>query len=353
MSDHKILEIRLTAPPSETQCNVEESSEPMQHRLNYFKADFPSINKELIEVNWTELLDGKCVADQYGVFLHTVNEISRKYTPQLKMNTKTYRSKFYRKRRALMRKRRKVLTAINMCKNPGHKENLQQKFDNIESQIKSSHEAEKTHDETEAVKKISKNTKYFYAYARKNQKCKDRVGPLRDKSTSEIISDDTQIANKLQQQFCSVFSKSTGENKIQDAKTFFNSYDHQQPHISDIQFLKGDIVRSISELKSNSAPGLDGFSALVLKKCAEALSTPLYTIFRQSLDTGEVPNLLKDAIIVPIHKGGLKSQPQNYRPINLISHVLKVLEKIIRNELVYYLETQNLMNPNQHAFRKH
>ena len=71
------------------------------------------------------------------------------------------------------------------------------------------------------------------------------------------------------------------------------------------------------------------------------------------MDTGEVPSILKDTIIVPIYKGGLKSLPQNYRPINLISHILKVLEKIVRSRIVNFLEENNLMNPNQHGFRPH
>lgn len=353
MSDHKLLEIRLTAPHSENTTDPVTKSETKEHRLNYFKADFSSINKELMEVNWNELLKDKSVADQYEHLLHTVNEVCRKYTPEARINN-TYRSKFYKERRALMRKRRRILTAINKCKHPVHKESLQQKFNNIESQIRTSHEKEQMHDETEAVKKISTNTKYFYAYARRKQKSKDRIGPLIEKSTSEIISDDQQIADKLQQQFCSVFSKPSEENKIHDAKSFFfNTKPNNQRYLDDIQFTNNDIERAISELKSTSAPGLDGFPAVLLKNCAETLSTPLHIIFRHSLDTGEVPSLLKDAIIVPIHKGGLKSQPQNYRPINLISHILKVLEKLIRNSLVYYLEEQEFMNPNQHAFRKY
>ena len=79
----------------------------------------------------------------------------------------------------------------------------------------------------------------------------------------------------------------------------------------------------------------------------------LYIIYRQSLDRSEIPDEWKDAIITPIHKGGLRSLPKNYRPINLISHLPKVLEKVRKNTLVKFLENNNLMNKNQHGFRKH
>ena len=62
--------------------------------------------------------------------------------------------------------------------------------------------------------------------------------------------------------------------------------------------------------------------------------------------------MLKDAIITPIHKGGLKSDPKNYRPINLISQLIKTFEKVICVKIVTYLEENEKMNNNQHGFRK-
>ena len=162
-----------------------------------------------------------------------------------------------------MRKRR-VITAINKCLNQTHQANLQNKLDNIETDIKDSHCAEKTHEETEAIKKIASNTKYFYAYARLKQKTKEKVGPFVDRSTSEIISDEKQIADRLQSQFCAVFSDSDPPRKITDAKAFFfnNSEKSKINSINNIEFTTSDIQKAIKELRSSAAPGLDGFSAL-------------------------------------------------------------------------------------------
>ena len=65
--------------------------------------------------------------------------------------------------------------------------------------------------------------------------------------------------------------------------------------------------------------------AWMLKNCAAELSELLFILFRHSIDDGEVPNLLKDAVIVPNHRGGLKSQPQNYRPINLEQVIMRLM----------------------------
>ena len=42
---------------------------------------------------------------------------------------------------------------------------------------------------------------------------------------------------------------------------------------------------------------------------------------------------------------------ENYRPISLTSHVIKVFERIIRKNLVEYLEENQLLCSNQHGFR--
>ena len=122
--------------------------------------------------------------------------------------------------------------------------------------------------------------------------------------------------------------------------------------IGDIQFSEEDIIKAIDELDTNSAPGPDRFPAIFLKKCKHKLAKPLYIIYRKSLDQGVVPDCLKLSHITPIYKDGSRKVPKNYRPVALTSHLSKVFEKIVRNSLVSFIEKHNLMNPNQHGFRK-
>ena len=79
---------------------------------------------------------------------------------------------------------------------------------------------------------------------------------------------------------------------------------------------------------------------------------PLTLFYRKSLKEGVLPACCKSAAVVPIHKGGGKSSPANYRPVSLTPVIVKILERIIRTSLVKYLETNNFMNDTQHGFRK-
>ena len=51
------------------------------------------------------------------------------------------------------------------------------------------------------------------------------------------------------------------------------------------------------------------------------------------MEEGSIPDSLKDGIVTPVYKGGDKTQPKNYRPVTLTSHIIKVFERIVCDEL--------------------
>ena len=75
----------------------------------------------------------------------------------------------------------------------------------------------------------------------------------------------------------------------------------------------------------------------MLVELADEIAEPLAAIFQNSLETGEVPRSWKVADIVPIFKKGMKSVPGNYRPVSLTSHIGKLMEKIIKEEITGHL----------------
>lgn len=43
--------------------------------------------------------------------------------------------------------------------------------------------------------------------------------------------------------------------------------------------------------------------------------------------------------------------PANYRPVSLTSHIIKIFGRVIRKQLVHYLESNKLLCNKQHGFR--
>ena len=101
-----------------------------------------------------------------------------------------------------------------------------------------------------------------------------------------------------------------------------------------------DIEKAIDKLSSNSAGGPDGFPAILLKKCKLSLSKHIYSLWRESMDQGQVPLLLKQATITPVHKGGSLKTIGQYPllPISLRSLKEYSVKKLVKDHvsLNYY-----------------
>ena len=61
---------------------------------------------------------------------------------------------------------------------------------------------------------------------------------------------------------------------------------------------------------------------------------------------------MKIAKIVPIHKSGNKKILNNYRPISILPAFSKLLEKLVCNRLVQFIENKNLLYQHQYGFRE-
>lgn len=70
-----------------------------------------------------------------------------------------------------------------------------------------------------------------------------------------------------------------------------------------------------------------------------------------SIATGRCPAIFKNAVVVPIYKGGGEEAVSNYRPISLLSTISKIIEKVINIRLTSFLENKQLLADNQYGFR--
>ena len=74
-------------------------------------------------------------------------------------------------------------------------------------------------------------------------------------------------------------------------------------------------------------------------------------IFNRNLELGAVENILKDVIIMFLFKKGCKLDCNNYRTLSLISHMGKVLERMILNRLNVFAEEKLWYPESQNGFR--
>ena len=73
-------------------------------------------------------------------------------------------------------------------------------------------------------------------------------------------------------------------------------------------------------------------------------------IFTKSLTDGTLPLHWKERNITPIFKKGQKHLPRNYCPVSLTSVACKMMEKLVRNEVMAHMIRNNLHSSLQHGF---
>jgi len=112
-----------------------------------------------------------------------------------------------------------------------------------------------------------------------------------------------------------------------------------------------DILMYVKTLKNDKA-SYDDVPLFLLKQAVPYIVEPLTHIVNLSLNTGVVPTLCKKARVTPIHKAGMKDDPNNYRPISILPLVGKLIEYFVGKQLTDYMEENKLFIRHQYGFRK-
>ena len=107
----------------------------------------------------------------------------------------------------------------------------------------------------------------------------------------------------------------------------------------------------INKLDSSKATGVDGLGPRIIKLAANILTLSITILINKSINAGQVPTQLKFAKVLPIFKGGTKSDPSNYRPISILPTISKIYEKHINHHLMGYLNKFKLLHESQSGFR--
>ena len=99
----------------------------------------------------------------------------------------------------------------------------------------------------------------------------------------------------------------------------------------------------IRTLKNKKTTGYDNLSSYIIRSTIDEIAMPVAHVINQSFSTGIVPAQMKIAKIIPIFKSGSHNMFDNYRPISILSPLSKVLEKLVCNRLINFLDKHELL----------
>ena len=99
---------------------------------------------------------------------------------------------------------------------------------------------------------------------------------------------------------------------------------------------------------------LDPIPAVMLKKCWPVIAPVITEVVNRSLDCAIMPEMLKIAQIRPLLKmSNLDHEVfKNFRPVSNLAFISKVIEKAVSCQLIEYIESNDLGEPLQSAYKR-
>ena len=131
-----------------------------------------------------------------------------------------------------------------------------------------------------------------------------------------------------------------------------------EPLVSENQHILNDpisydeFMSTLTSLTKNKAPGEDGLILEEILSLDNAGLKTLHKLVKIFWILEKVPGEMKICVLVPLLKKGDIHDPANYRPIALMSTLLKLYQYILNSRLVNFLEVTGFFHDEQSGFRK-
>lgn len=140
--------------------------------------------------------------------------------------------------------------------------------------------------------------------------------------------------------------------------TYFSTIGGEPTHTTSVPEIKSDTLKVtpgqvkawLMSINTKKATCTDDFPSWVSKMCANDLCVPLTDIFNNCFKSGIYPDIWKQAEIVPLQKCNVVESESDFRPISLLWHLGKILEKAMMSFYVKLVLPD--IDPCQFAYQK-
>jgi len=300
------------------------------------------LRREFSEVEWREILDPLTTEQAWLKFKTIFLEAVEKYVPNKRKATNGNTKPLWMTHKAIaaIKKKHRIFKKHQKRDHPAC--------------VAASRDASraireaKLNYERKLALNIKEDNKSFFAYVHSKSNTKIKPGPIVRKDGC-VMDGPRAMVDEFNRYFSSVFTQEDLTN-VPVAEALFMGQEEES--LTDIVITREMIKGKLEKLRADKAPGEDGMSPKIIRELQDELVDPLYWIFLKSLMTGEVPNDWRTANVTPIYKKGGRSQVDNYRPVSLTSQISKIMESLVRDQVLQFLEANKLIKNSQHGFRK-
>lgn len=154
-----------------------------------------------------------------------------------------------------------------------------------------------------------------------------------ENADGQIVTNKQEILETVKDFYANLYCKNEQLRYTEDIPRVLNQGSEEMPDITEEEVLK-----SMSEMKNNKAPGEDDIVIEAVREGGEQLLKAITKLFNKCLMETTTPTNWNNAIIIIMHKKGNIADLKNYRPISLLSHLYKLFTKILTKRLTSKLD---------------
>lgn len=205
------------------------------------------------------------------------------------------------------------------------------------------------------LRNIKKGSKKMWSLA-KQFKGKNDSNASKIQIAGLPTTDDTDRANCLAQIFEKAHKitanfKHANDVNVRNSLHNFRAFAFVNRYVPNIEI--NEIQATLKQMKPYKSPGPDSIPNVLLKKLPFTALSWLTGLINKCIKFSHWPESFKIAKVIPILKGSKSpSEAQNYRPISLLNSMGKILEKIIHNRIIAFVEEKKLLPSYQFGFRR-
>lgn len=196
----------------------------------------------------------------------------------------------------------------------------------------------------------------------KSLKKKNAIAPPLKKPDQSLAFSEQEKANTLASAFQNAHMTTYDDTSVMDRQvkqSLINLNSASQSTLANQSnnslktFATESVSAIIQSLKVKKAAGPDGVPNKLIRNLPNLAIKLLTKMLNSCLMIGHFPEAWKVSKVLAFPKPGkATNDPNNYRPISLLSCVGKILERLILNELSDFEEINSIFIPQQFGFRK-
>lgn len=334
ISDHNMIEINIKCNPVKKTQQIKKietlynySAENLWNEISKWQYKWEHIREDdyNVKVNW---------------YLENLSETAMKF---IKLKTIKTQNEFFDDELEQMRQRKNILYKISKISNVNEKWFDYKKYKNEYKRTIKEKQYECIQRKFDKVNGDSRGTWQILKSILYEEKCDvDFV-----EESNNIYENKYDIVEAFNNFFIDSISKINNDIEQLNYKNVIKFDTQEKFELKPISYNK--LKSTIRTIKNSR--DIFGISNTVLLDSTVQIGYILIELINNSIENGIFPEVLKQTVITPIRKKAGTIKINEFRPINVLPCLEKVLEKIVHEQMFNYIEKNNILTERQSGFR--